>query len=317
MLHSWHSDIALNNSTHGKGVYAMWRYNASFHHSKRWIIGKLWHVSKRKSSRKGCRCIYPPLHYDTASYGTVSITLYSTMTTCVQVLLFDFCQATTKILYYSTCTGSITLVLYRCMTRTVHWCCTIAWHVLYTGAVPQNGMYWLFTGRLVLFLLSSVLFLMLIRTYLHSHFLLLFVVIYSSGGMQQMVVLCFLLVAFGWVITSSCLRALIECERQYVLKNPVFGHLQEILIHLSVSNQVDLPLLVLFDSCLFTCSRVVYTQASRKTSYSYFNRQMSHVPSLSPAPCLSESCHYGWSVFVQGWHKQIHPNSRRKTQQTI
>jgi len=43
--------------------------------------------------------IYSLLHYDTASYGTVSITLYSTITTCVQVLLLDSCQPTTMILY--------------------------------------------------------------------------------------------------------------------------------------------------------------------------------------------------------------------------
>ena len=62
----------------------------------------------------------------------------------------------------------------------------------------------------------------------------------------------------------SCLHALIECVRQSVLQNPVFGHLLEVLIHLSQSNQVNLPVLLLLDSCLFTCSRVVYTQASCK-----------------------------------------------------
>ncbi len=69
------------------------------------------------------------------------------------------------------------LALYCCMTSTVHWHCTIAWHVLYTG-------------RLVLFLLSLLLLLMLVHTYFHSHFLLPFVVLFLSGGMQR-VMSCF------------------------------------------------------------------------------------------------------------------------------
>ncbi len=62
---------------------------------------------------------------------------------------------------------------------------------------------------------------------------------------------------FDGISTSSCSCALIECVRQSVVGSPLFGHLQEVLIILRESNQVDLPVLVLFVSCLFACSRVV------------------------------------------------------------
>ena len=129
----------------------------------------------------------------------------------------------------------------------------------------------------------------------------------TSGGKQQ-VVLC-----LDGLFTLSCLRALIECERQSVLQNPVFGHLQEVLIHLSESNQVNLLVLVLFLSCLLACSRVVYTQASCKIIH--IQQVTCHKFHHCPLPL--ESSHYGWSIFVQGWHKQIHPSSRKKIQQTI
>jgi hypothetical protein len=49
---------------------------------------------------------------------------------------------------------------------------------------------------MLLFLLSPLLLLMLVHTYFNSNFLLPFVVLFSSGGMQGMV-LHFLFVAFG------------------------------------------------------------------------------------------------------------------------
>ncbi len=68
---------------------------------------------------------------------------------------------------------------------------------------------------------------------------------------------------FDGISTSSCLCASIECVRQSVIRtSPLFGHLQEVLIMLSESNQVDLPVLVLFVSCLFACSRVVAIRES-------------------------------------------------------
>ena len=91
------------------------------------------------------------------------------------------------------------------------------------------------------------------------------------------------------LITSSCLRASIECVRQSVLQNPVFGHLREVLIHLSESNQVDLPVLVLFDGCLFTCSRVVYTKQVARL----FLFQPTNVTCSITITCLSNSSHYG------------------------
>ena len=69
--------------------------------------------------------------------------------------------------------------------------------------------------------------------------------------MTKSVVLCLIL-----LLCFDGIRASIECVRQSDLQNPVFGHLREVLIDLSESNQVDLPLLVLFVSCLFACSRV-------------------------------------------------------------
>ena len=64
---------------------------------------------------------------------------------------------------------------------------------------------------------------------------------------------------FDGISTSSCLCASIESIRQSVIRSPLFGYLREVLIILSESNQVDLPVLVMFFvSCLFACSRVVY-----------------------------------------------------------
>jgi hypothetical protein len=86
----------------------------------------------------------------------------------------------------------------------------------------------------------------------------------------------FLLVCFDWVCKAIC-----HIES-------VFGHLQEVLIHLSESNQFDLLVLVLFVPCLFACSRVVCTQASCKIIHIQCN--MLEVPSL-----LTESwewCYY-------------------------
>ncbi len=62
------------------------------------------------------------------------------------------------------------------------------------------------------------------------------------------------LLCFNGISSTSCLRASIEWVRQSVIRNPLFGHLQDVLIKLSESNQVDLPVLVLFVSCLFACS---------------------------------------------------------------
>jgi hypothetical protein len=57
------------------------------------------------------------------------------------------------------------------------------------------------------------------------------------------------LLCFDEIITSFYLCALIECVRQSVTLNPVFGQMQEALIHLSESNQVNLTVLVLFVGC--------------------------------------------------------------------
>ena len=83
-----------------------------------------------------------------------------------------------------------------------------------------------------------------------------------------------------------CLHASIECERQSDLQNPVFGHLWEVLIDLSESNQVDLLVLVLFVSCLFACSRVVDTQASCKTILISTSKTL-YDPSPSPVSCAA------------------------------
>ncbi len=78
--------------------------------------------------------IYPPLRCDTALYGTVSITLYSTMTTCVQVPAIVWLLSTNNydmVLLFTHLwlqyTGAVllhdmywTLALYHCMTCTVH-----------------------------------------------------------------------------------------------------------------------------------------------------------------------------------------------------
>ena len=152
--------------------------------------------------------IYPPLHYDTAQYGTVShrtapcllVYKYNTVVWLMSTNNYDsVLQYMVHWLHY---TSDVllhdmycTLVMYHCMTCTVHWWCTVEWNVvLYTGDVPLNDMYctlaqylcmtcsvhwrctiaWhvLYTGGLVLFLLSLLLLLMLVRTYFHSHFLL-------------------------------------------------------------------------------------------------------------------------------------------------
>ena len=121
-----------------------------------------------------------------------------------------------------------------------------------------------------------------------------FVVLFFSGGTQHQEASnkwCCVshLLCLDGLFTLSCLRALIECERQSVLQNPVFGHLQEVLIHMSESNQVDPPVFVLLDSCLFTCSRVVYTQASCKIIHISTNK--CHKFHHCPLPL--ESSHYG------------------------
>ena len=72
------------------------------------------------------------------------------------------------------------------------------------------------------------------------------------------------LLCFDGIVTSFYLCALIECVRQSVTLNLLFGQIQEVLIHLSESNKVNLTVLVLFVSCLFARSRVVYTQANCK-----------------------------------------------------
>jgi hypothetical protein len=100
------------------------------------------------------------------------------------------------------------------------------------------------------------------------------------------------LLCFDGISTSSCLRASIGCVRQSVIRNPLFGHLREVLIKLSESNQVDLPVLVLFVSCLFACSRVVYTQASCKTIH-ISTSNMADVLQLAVPRLLSESSCYG------------------------
>ena len=62
--------------------------------------------------------INPPLHHDTAQCSTVWFTLYSTMSTCVQV---HYCCRLLSTNNYSTwCTDCITLVMYCCMTCTAH-----------------------------------------------------------------------------------------------------------------------------------------------------------------------------------------------------
>jgi hypothetical protein len=78
-------------------------------------------------------------------------------------------------------------------------------------------------------------------------------------------VVCLNVFVFQWNTCFFSLRASIECIRQSDDKNPIFGGLREILIDLSESNKVDLPVLVLFVSCQFACSRVVYTQGSCRT----------------------------------------------------
>jgi hypothetical protein len=94
-----------------------------------------------------------------------------------------------------------------------------------------------------------------------------------------------ILLCFDGISTSSCLRASIGCVRQSIIRNPLFGHLREVLIKLSESNQVDLPVLVLFVSCLFARSRVVYTQASCKTIHISTSNMADDLSLSSPVSC--------------------------------
>jgi hypothetical protein len=125
------------------------------------------------------------------------------------------------------------------------------------------------------------------HTYFHSHFFPLLSFSYQEASNEWCCV--FHLSCLDGLITSSCLRASIECVRQSVLQNPVFGHLQEVLIHLSESNQVNLPVLVLFDGCLFTCSRVVYTKQVARL----FLFQPTNVTCSITITSLSNSSHCG------------------------
>jgi hypothetical protein len=130
---------------------------------------------------------------------------------------------------------------------------------------------------------------LLVLMYFHSHFfsLLCFLFRRHARSVAFLILLC-----FDGISTSSCLRASIECVRQSVIRSPLFGHLREVLIKLSESNQVDLPVLVLFVSCLFACSRVVYTQASCKTIH-ISTSNMVDVLQLAVPHLFSESSCYG------------------------
>ena len=103
-----------------------------------------------------------PLWHCTVWHCVVHIVQHHVyLCTSTTVLLFDSCQPTTMILYNSTLhwwctvawhvlhTGDVPLhdmqqycilVMYRWMTCSVHWPMTIAWHVLYTGTVPLHDM---------------------------------------------------------------------------------------------------------------------------------------------------------------------------------
>ncbi len=128
----------------------------------------------------------------------MSFTLYSTKTTCVQVLVFNPCQPTSTImiLYYNTHTGCITaLVLYHCMTCTVHrggWCCSCL-HLLH---------FYCFS---CLYIPTCTLTFSICCAFL------------ISRHATSAVVFLICCVWMERVITSSCLCALIECVRQSVL----------------------------------------------------------------------------------------------------
>ena len=250
--------------------------------------------------------------------------------TAPELLVYKYCWSTpvNQRLWYCTTVYALNALHWWCTVgwHVLHnWQCTVAQHVLYTGTVPLHDMHWtlalyhcmtcfvqwrctvawhaiLYTGGMVLLLLSLFLLLMVVRTYFHSHFVRTFLL--SHFFSLLCLVLCYLFVAFGWVITLSCLCASIECVRQSVLQNPVFGHLRARGSHsfewIEPGRSTGIRSVWQLSGCLL--KSCIHT---------------SKLQDYITVPCLSESSYYGWSVLVQGWHKQIHSASRETTQQTI
>ena len=219
--------------------------------------------------------IYPPLHFDIALYSTVLNISYCTMTTCVQVLLFNSCQLTTMILYYSTHTDCITLVLNCCMTCTVHWCCTIAWHVRYIGAVPLHGMYCKQVGWCCschhlyccscsyipnLTLTSLLCCALLIKRHARSGVVFLICCIWMSNNF-------FLLDCLDLVYKAMC-----------PLKSSIWSPASDSQSFEWIKSGQSTGI-----GSVWQLSVHMLKCCKHMQDYSYFNQQMSYVPSLSPA----------------------------------
>ena len=75
----------------------------------------------------------------------VASTLHSTMTLHRMVLCQSHCTAPWLLVCKYCCLTFVKQRLRYCTTAHAlaasHWCCIVAWHVLYTGAVPLHDMY--------------------------------------------------------------------------------------------------------------------------------------------------------------------------------